>query len=88
MEMETLELRDHRYRAQQALAALGDDGDPAVRQALEAEIGHYQEICPHEHAEELEGEWRCRDCDLQKTTAAPEPQAAPEAEAGGTDAAA
>jgi rubredoxin len=95
MEMETLELRDHRYRAQQALAALGDDADPAVRQALEAEIAHYQEICPHEHAEELEGEWRCRDCDLQKTTAAPEPEAAPdepppppEAEAGGTDAAA
>lgn len=95
MEMETLELRDHRYRAQQALASLGDDANPARRQALEAEIAHYQEICPHEHAEELEGQWRCRDCDLQKTTGAPEPEAAadepspaPEAQAGESPAAA
>lgn len=74
MEMEPLELRDHRYRAQKALAELKDDEQSEARTALEAEIAHYQEICTHEHAEEEEGTWRCKDCDLQKTTAAPEPE--------------
>ena len=49
--------------------------------ALEAEIAHYQEICEHEHAEEVEGEWRCKDCDLRKTTAVPEPEPEPEPKA-------
>ena len=80
MELETLELRDHRYRAQKALGLLKED-QADERKALEEQIAHYQEICPHEHAEEVEGEWRCRDCDLQKTTAVPEPEPAPETEA-------
>ena len=80
MELETLELRDRRYRAQQALKLLTDESPAEERKALEAEIAHYQEICPHERAEEVEGEWRCKDCDLQKTTAAPEPEPEPEPE--------
>ena len=80
MELETLELRDRRYRAQQALNSLADESHAEERQALEAEIAHYQEICPHERAEEVEGVWRCKDCDLQKTTAAPEPKPEPEPE--------
>jgi len=76
MELETLELRDRRYHAQKALGQLGDD-QVEERKALEAEIAHYQEICPHEHAEEVEGQWRCKDCDLQKTTAVPEPEPEP-----------
>ncbi len=80
MELETLELRDRRYRAQQALDLLQDDEQAEERKALEEQIAHYQEICPHEHAEEVDGEWRCRDCDLQKTTAVPEPEPAPEPE--------
>lgn len=79
MELEPLELRDRRYRAQQALDRLNDESPAEERTALEAEIAHYQEICPHEHAEDVEGEWRCKDCDLRKTTAAPEPE--PETEA-------
>jgi len=78
MELETLELRDHRYRAQKALGLLKDD-QAEKRKALEEQIAHYQAICPHEHAEEVDGEWRCRDCDLQKTTAVPEPEPAAEA---------
>ena len=77
MELETLELRDRRYRAQQALNLLTDESSAEERKALEAEIAHYQEICPHERAEELEGEWRCKDCDLQKATTAPEPETEP-----------
>ena len=69
MELESLELRDHRYRAQKALNLLKDENQVEERNALEAEIAHYQEICLHEHAEEVDGEWRCKDCDLQKTTA-------------------
>lgn len=79
MQMEPLELRDHRYRAQKALGALKEDAPADERKALEDEIAHYQEVCRHEHAEEVEGEWRCKDCDLQKTTKQPEPE--PEAEA-------
>ena len=78
MELEPLELRDHRYRAQQALSKLSDDSPTEERQALEEQIAHYQEICAHEHAEDVEGEWRCKDCDLRKTTAAPEPEPEPE----------
>jgi hypothetical protein len=78
MELEPLELRDHRYRAQQALGRLKDEDQAEERQALEAKIAHFQEICLHEHAEEVEGEWRCRDCDLRKTTAVPEPEPEPE----------
>jgi len=74
MELEPLELRDHRYRAQKALNLLKDDDQADERKALEETIAHYQEICTHEHAEEVEGEWRCRDCDLRKTTAVPEPE--------------
>lgn len=75
MALESLELRDHRYRAQKALDALKED-QAEQRQALEAEIAHYREICRHEHVEEEAGTWRCKDCDLQKTTAVPEPEAA------------
>jgi len=74
MELEPLELRDHRYRAQKALDSLKDEDPAEERQALEAKIAHFQAICAHEHAEEVDGEWRCRDCDLQKTTAVPEPE--------------
>ncbi len=81
MELEPLELRDRRYRAQKALDQLKDESQAEERKALEAEIARYQEICPHEHAEDVEGEWRCKDCDLQKTTAAPEPEPEPEPEA-------
>jgi len=85
MQLETLELRDRRYRAQQELNLLKDDNQAAERKALEEQIAHYQEICPHEHVDEVEGEWRCRDCDLRKTTAAAEPepeiQASPTAQA-------
>ncbi len=80
MDLETLELRDHRYRAQKALSKLKED-QADERAALEQQIAHYQEICPHEHAEEVEGQWRCRDCDLQKTTAVEEPEPEPEPEA-------
>ncbi len=80
MELEPLELRDHRYRAQKALNLLKDDSQADERKALEEQIAHYQEICAHEHADEVDGEWRCRDCDLQKTTAEPEPEPAPEPE--------
>lgn len=76
--MESLELRDRRYRAQKALNALKDDEHAEERQALEVEIAHYQEVCAHEHAEEVEGEWRCKDCDARKTTAVPEPEPEPE----------
>ena len=79
MELEPLELRDHRYRAQKALNLLKDDDSAEERKALEEQIAHYQEICPHEHADDVDGEWRCRDCDLQKTTAEPEPEPEPEA---------
>lgn len=81
MQMEPLELRDHRYRAQKALKALKDDAPAEERKALEDQIAHYQEICPHEHAEDVDGEWRCKDCDLQKTTAQPEPEPEPEGDA-------
>ncbi len=81
MELETLELRDRRYRAQKALNLLKGDDQAEERKALEEEIAHYQEICPHEHTEEVEGEWRCRDCDLQKTTVEPEPEPEPESAA-------
>ena len=74
MELESLELRDHRYRAQKALNLLKDENQVEERNALEAEISHYQEICLHEHVEEVDGEWRCKDCDLQKTTADSEPE--------------
>ena len=77
MELEPLELRDHRYRAQKALTLLKDDDAAEERKALEEQIAHYQEICAHEHADEVDGEWRCRDCDLQKTTAEPEPEPEP-----------
>jgi len=87
MELETLELRDRRYRAQQALKLLQDDEQAEERKALEEQIAHYQEICPHEHVDEVEGEWRCRDCDLQKTTAVPEPEPAPAPEPEPTPAA-
>ena len=80
MELEPLELRDHRYRAQKALNLLKDDSQADERKALEEQIAHYQEICAHEHADEVDGEWRCRDCDLQKTTAEPEPESQPEPE--------
>jgi len=80
MELETLELRERRYRAQQALKLLQDDEQTEERKALEEQVAHYQEICPHEHVDEVEGEWRCRDCDLRKTTAVPEPEPAPEPE--------
>jgi hypothetical protein len=80
MELEPLELRDHRYRAQQALGRLKNEDQAEERQALEAKIAHFQEICLHEHAEEVAGEWRCRDCDLRKTTAVPEPVPEPEPE--------
>lgn len=73
MELEALELRDRRYRAQQALNLLKDDEQSEERQALEAQVARYQEMCAHEHVEEVEGKWRCKDCDLQKTTAVPEP---------------
>ena len=73
MELEALELRDRRYRAQQALKLLGEDDQGEERKALEAQVAHSQEICRHEHVEEVEDQWRCRDCDLQKTTAVPEP---------------
>jgi rubredoxin len=86
MDLETLELRDHRYRAQKALALLKGDDQADERKALEEQIAHFQEICPHEHAEEVEGEWRCRDCDLQKTTAVPEPEPEPAAEAAAAEA--
>jgi len=82
MQLETLELRDRRYRAQQELKLLKDDNQAAERKALEEQIAHYQEICPHEHVDEVEGEWRCRDCDLRKTTAAAEPE--PEIQASAT----
>jgi len=81
MHLEPLELRERRYRAQKALNLLKDESQEDERQALESEIAHYQEICDHEHAEEVEGQWRCRDCDLQKTTAVPEPEPEPQAEA-------
>lgn len=84
MQLEPLELRDRRYRAQKALSSLKDDAPADERSALEAEIAHYQEICAHEHTEEGEGQWRCKDCDLQKTTAAPEPEPVAEAPADGT----
>ena len=74
MELESLELRDHRYRAQKALSLLKDENQVEERNALEAEIAHYLEICLHEHAEDVDGEWRCKDCDLQKTTVDPEPE--------------
>ena len=74
MELESLELRDHRYRAQKALNLLKDDNQVKERNTLEAKIAHYQEICLHQHAEEVDGEWRCKDCDLQKTTVDPEPE--------------
>lgn len=77
MALEPLELRDHRYRAQKALGLLKDD-QAEERKALEDAIAHYQEICAHEHAEEVEGTWRCKDCDLQKTTVVAEPEAAGE----------
>jgi hypothetical protein len=82
MALEPLELRDHRYRAQKALSALKED-QAEQRKALEEAIAHYQQICAHQHAEEHEGTWRCRDCDLQKTTAAPEPEVAAAAEPAG-----
>ncbi len=81
MELEPLELRDYRYHAQKALNLLGDDGSAEERKALEEQIAHYQEICTHEHTDEVEGEWRCRDCDLRKTTAEPEPEPEPAKEA-------
>lgn len=80
MPLEPLELRDRRYRAQKALNLLKSEEDAAERATLEEEIAHYQEICVHEHAEDVEGQWRCKDCDLQKTTAVPEPDPAPEPE--------
>jgi len=79
MDLEPLELRDYRYHAQKALNLLGDDGSAEERKALEEQIAHYQEICTHEHTDEVDGEWRCRDCDLRKTTAEPEPEPAEEA---------
>ena len=58
MELESLELRDHRYRAQKALNLLKDENQAQERNSLEAEIAHYQEICLHEHAEDVDVEWR------------------------------
>lgn len=85
MELEPLELRDHRYRAQKALNLLKDDGQADERKALEEQIAHYQEICAHEHVDDVDGEWRCRDCDLRKTTAAPEPEPEPKPEAAAAE---
>lgn len=83
MQLEPLELRDRRYRAQKTLSSLKDDAPDEERSALEAEIAHYQEICSHEHTEEVDGQWRCKDCDLQKTVATPEPEPAAEAASDG-----
>ena len=85
MELEPLELRDHRYRAQKALNLLKDDGQADERKALEEQIAHYQEICAHEHVDDVDGEWRCRACDLRKTTAAPEPEPEPKPEAAAAE---
>lgn len=74
MELEPLELRDDRYRAQKTLDLLKDESQIEERKALEEKIAHYQEICPHQHTQEVDGEWRCKDCDLQKTTADLEPE--------------
>ncbi len=73
MQLDRLEIRERRFRLQQQIAELGEDGDT---HSLDAEVTHLQEICPRH---EVEGEerhlgweinkdgdlWRCRDCDLK-----------------------
>ncbi|MFQ5741700.1 MAG: hypothetical protein ACE5JX_22095 [Acidobacteriota bacterium] len=65
--METLELRDRRYRLQQRINALDAEAKKQEIRDLEAEVSRLQAACPHEHREEEpeQGIWRCKDCDLQ-----------------------
>lgn len=65
--MESLELRDRRYRLQKEIESLDAETNKGRIEALQADVRKLQEVCPHEHVEESEedGLWRCRDCDRQ-----------------------
>lgn len=63
------EIREHRFRLQQRIEAAEDGPD---KEAMEAELAHIRETCPHAHPEEdPEKGWRCRDCDDSRP---PEPE--------------
>lgn len=71
--MHPFEIREKRFRHQQAIAKL-EEGDE--RQTLEQDIIELQKICGHTNFDEdPEKGWRCRDCDLRRP---PEKQPQPE----------
>lgn len=81
--MHALELRETRFRLQQAIAKLEDGSDKA---ALEQQVADLQAVCEHLHSDEDPDKgWRCRDCDLTRD---PEPVAAPVADGEAGEAAA
>lgn len=66
--MEPLMVRDRRYWLQKQIGNLDAEADAERIVELEEQIEALQEICPHEHDEEVPDDnlWHCRDCDLRR----------------------
>lgn len=66
--MEPLMIRDRRYWLQKEIDGLDPEEDGERIRSLTERIASLQEICPHEHNEEVADEnlWHCRDCDARR----------------------
>lgn len=66
--MKPLMIRDRRYWLQKRIGGLDEETDAGRIEELEEEIEELQEICPHEHDEEVPDDnlWHCRDCDARR----------------------